>query len=325
MTTSRGRRALARIATFLAIATLGGLTLGELGRWHWLADLANHFRAQAALPAALALALAALARDRLALLLALPAVFSVTLALVPLYRADAPSTGAPLRLFLANVNRTTGDPAAVAAQISASEADVIGLVEVDDRWLDALAPALSPWPHRLTQTREDNFGLALYSRLPLRDTRAILSLPTPALRATVDVAGAPVGLLLVHPPPPVSGAIAAERDASLRGFVEARAALPARAILLGDLNATPWSVPFRRLLVDGPFREGRDATGAGPVGTWPAQLPGFLRIPIDHILTSGPLAVETFQAGAPNGSDHLPVRATVVVQPVAPGVDGRVR
>ncbi|MCB9550134.1 MAG: endonuclease/exonuclease/phosphatase family protein [Myxococcales bacterium] len=309
-----------RLALGLATLTLLGLALGELGRWWWLADLATHFRAQALAPAGLALLLALWARHRLALALSAAAVAWTVAAVAPLYRGATPAPAAgTLELLVANVNRSTGDPAAVAALIAASDADVVGLVEVDDRWLAALAPALARYPHRLAETRDDNFGLALYSRLPFQSAAALRDRRDPLLLATVQVAGTPVGLLLVHPPPPVSADVAAWRDAALADFAVLRRGLPARVAVLGDLNATPWSRPLVALLAAADLREGRAEAGAGLAPTWPAQLPGFLRIPIDHVLVGGPMTLTRFALGPPNGSDHLPVRATLAVQAVAPG------
>ena len=45
--------------------------------------------------------------------------------------------------------------------------DVVVLVETDSRWLRALDGPLAAYPHRVLHPREDNFGIALYSRVHL--------------------------------------------------------------------------------------------------------------------------------------------------------------
>lgn len=283
------------------------LLLGLLGEWWWIFDLLNHFRPFVILGVVLGLACAAGAR--LGRLAALGGVLLLWLAadLVPLYRADPAPAGARLVVEVYNVNRTHGDPARVRAQLEASDADVIGLIEVDQRWFDALAPALARWPHRLEHTRDDNFGLALYSRRPL--DRAQVEEPGrfPVIRAEVDG----VGLLLVHPPPPVSGAIAAVRDRAFRAYAVPLAHLPPEAVVFGDFNATPWSRPFRALLAREGLRGGRDLAGAGLAATWPVDHGVPTSLPIDHVLVRGALGVERFAVLDANGSDHRPVRAVL--------------
>lgn len=250
---------LKRILNSAAHLLVGGSTivllLGLLGAWWWMFDLLNHFRAIMIWGALAGLGAAIAVRHvRLAALGAVLLAWMIA-DLAPLYMADATPGGGRLVVEMYNVNRTSGDPARVRAQLEASDADVIGLVEPDARWFLALAPALQRWPHRLEHARDDNFGVALYSRLPL--TGAAVEHPGrfPVIRAEVDG----VGLLLVHPPPPVSAEIAAIRDRAFAAYAVPLQSLPPQAIVLGDLNATPWSRPFRALLA----REGRRGPGSG--------------------------------------------------------------
>jgi endonuclease/exonuclease/phosphatase (EEP) superfamily protein YafD len=45
--------------------------------------------------------------------------------------------------------------------------------------------------------------------------------------------------------------------------------------------------------------------------SWPDPLPAPLRVPIDHVLVAGDLAVEQARLGASFGSDHRPLLATI--------------
>mgnify|MGYP003556423943 CR=1 FL=1 len=77
-------------------------------------------------------------------------------------------------------------------------------------------------------------------------------------------------------------------------------------ILLGDLNLTPDSPAFARLLDASGLRDAVDGRRWRP--TWQA---GFwpLALRIDHVLVSPQLCVESVEVGPSIGSDHRPVIA----------------
>jgi endonuclease/exonuclease/phosphatase (EEP) superfamily protein YafD len=85
-------------------------------------------------------------------------------------------------------------------------------------------------------------------------------------------------------------------------------------ILGGDFNATPWSVPMRKLdRAVGLVRR----THALP--TWPAGRITTLRfpwptpvLPIDHVFTSADWRVVSLKRGPDLGSDHFPIVAVLV-------------
>jgi endonuclease/exonuclease/phosphatase (EEP) superfamily protein YafD len=81
-------------------------------------------------------------------------------------------------------------------------------------------------------------------------------------------------------------------------------------LLMGDLNCTPFSPWFPRLLERGALRD--SAIGYGLTGTWTGQ---GVRLPIDHILVNERLRVLDYREEAEwHGSDHRPVRATLALQ-----------
>jgi endonuclease/exonuclease/phosphatase (EEP) superfamily protein YafD len=75
-------------------------------------------------------------------------------------------------------------------------------------------------------------------------------------------------------------------------------------LLIGDLNVSPWSSYFARLLKDSGLKNSMKGFGFQP--SWPAGN-RFLRIPIDQILYSPQITIHHRTVGADIGSDHLPV------------------
>jgi endonuclease/exonuclease/phosphatase (EEP) superfamily protein YafD len=199
----------------------------------------------------------------------------------------------------------------VRAEIERLDPDVVFLPENTDRWAAGLAPLRARYSYVVDGQSPSVFSLFLFSRIPLSDA-AIVNLPEPdgfpAIVTRVCPAGEEAACLLlvgIHPPPPLDGRIAAERDAALQ-------ALPAliagrgtdRTVLLGDFNCTPWSPLFRDLLAATGLRDSAQGFDFKP--TWASRWLPF-GIKIDHILVGRAIGVAGHQVGGDVGSDHFPV------------------
>jgi endonuclease/exonuclease/phosphatase (EEP) superfamily protein YafD len=122
--------------------------------------------------------------------------------------------------------------------------------------------------------------------------------------ARVPLGGAALAVIVTHPMPPVSAGALAQQEAQLAAVAARARQLAAPVVVLGDLNATPWSRPFARLRAHAGLCDSR--RGFGLQATFPAAA-GRLGIPIDHLLVSCTVAVRARRIGRDVGSDHLPV------------------
>lgn len=300
-----------RRAGFLAVLGLGGLALPYVARLPfaaggtlaWLLDLASHWQW---LFLALLLGAGAVAafRDRrwaLCLLAAPLPWLSAAAALSP----GAP--GAPaLGVASANVHFENRDVSPLRQWLARENPDIVVLLEVSPEYAAGLA-ALSGYPFRTVAAEDGPFGIALLSRLPLlesavrRDAEGIAR-----IEARLQWGGRQIGIVALHPMPPLSPEYGAARDGRIVELAEAGNASGLPSLIAGDFNATPWSSTFFRA-------EGlgwRRATGLAP--TWPAVLGGeigIFGIPIDHVLASPEWALQGSALGPSLGSDHLPVVA----------------
>lgn len=200
--------------------------------------------------------------------------------------------------------------------VVAQSPDVVLLMEVNQRWLDSLTALKGSYPHQLAEPSEDNFGIALFSRIPMTNA-AVLFLGlagVPSMVTDFEVGGQRLHLLGTHPLPPGTAAYAALRNnqfAAIAAHVHGQA-VP--VIVLGDLNATPGSPFFQDLLRDSGLRN--TAPGWNLSGSWPAWLP-LGKIPLDHCLVSPSLRVTNRRFGSPVGGDHLPLLVDLAVPPSA--------
>jgi endonuclease/exonuclease/phosphatase (EEP) superfamily protein YafD len=291
--------------TSLLLATVAGF----LGRLWWMFELASHFRVHlAGMLGGLFVIWWFFRRRRTAILCGVFAAVNAALVLPLLWPAAgvAPGAGSRLRLVAVNVHTANQRSDLVLEFLRGADADVILLMEVDDRWLSALEPLRGTHPHGIAEPRDDNFGIALFSRRPLTNcsvTELGLAL-VPSIEATLEWGGQAIQLLGTHPLPPGSAEYASLRNEQ---FLEIAAYVRRQArptVVLGDLNATPWSPHFAGLLRDSGLRN--SSQGRGLFASWPAWLP-LGRIPLDHCLVPPAVQVVGKRLGPRIGSDHLPV------------------
>jgi endonuclease/exonuclease/phosphatase (EEP) superfamily protein YafD len=221
-----------------------------------------------------------------------------------------PQNGARVRVLVLNVHTENKSYDQVRRLVADENPDVVGLVEVDQRWIDEIAPALAEYSGRIEAPRPDNFGIALYARGEVAGSTESLATPVPTVVAAVRLAETQLDVIVTHPLPPMNGAALEQQRAQLDA-VAARVRIAERPVLvMGDFNATPWSRPFRRFQRASGLCDTR--CGFGIQASFPASS-RFLRIPIDHVLVGCSIGVLERRVGRDVGSDHLPVIVDLVV------------
>ncbi len=172
--TCRTRLSVIVMAAAIYLAILGTVG-GYFGRAWWPLDVISNLRFQFFCVLILAAAPMAWAGYRRhAVLAGAAAAVNLTL-ILPLY-FGAPAAGdgvVDLRLLAINVLTSNRDYGEVVSIIEGARPDVVVLTEVDQRWLDGVAPILQQLPHAHAAPRDDNFGIAIYSRSPLLDCRFV--------------------------------------------------------------------------------------------------------------------------------------------------------
>lgn len=315
----RVRGALTKRLRFLLVGLALCIACGEAGGLAWWLDLFAHFQLQFFLASVLSVAVALVLRARRWALLAAACAAVTAARVAPWYVTPAPPAaivGAPgLRVALVNVLTANRRFDEVARVVREQGVDLVVLVEVNARWLDELEAALPAHSHVVRAPRGDNFGIAILSRRPLEEA-AVFVLTTarvPTLEAVVRIGDVPVTVVATHPVPPIGRDRTRLRDEQIAAVAARVAARDGAVILLGDLNVTMWSRPYRRLIHDGRLSNARRGFGIAP--TWPAVFPAAARIPIDHCLHRGPLVVTACRTGPDIGSDHLPLSVDFETRP----------
>ena len=161
----------------------------------------------------------------------------------------------------------------------------------------------------VAEPREDNFGIALFSRLPMRDTKVTYfgNAGVPSIVARGATRAAEIVIIATHPLPPVGTEHFDLRNEQLQHIAEYVRSVKGPLILLGDLNTSPWSWHFKRFVQVSALVD--SARGRGWQPTWPSMMP-LLLVPIDHALCTRDVVALSRETGASIGSDHYPLIVT---------------
>ncbi len=183
--------------------------------------------------------------------------------------------------------------------------DVVFLFESSVEWEDAAIDAVLGLAFIAVVPRERLSGVTVLARSELA-ARVIETPFDPAEGIGIEVTtgGERVSVLGLHPPSPTSASRAEARDRLLAEGGDWMADRDGAAMLVGDLNATPWSHAFRDLLRRGDLTDSLRGRGLQP--TWPEGAGPFM-IPIDHALVGDGLVVVDRRTGPANGSEHRPL------------------
>ena len=297
---------LADVALFIA---LSASWIGLLGGWWWFFDLFAHFRIQYLIASGAGFlwflgreSKVGMAFSGLSLLLNSFLLFGP-----PIVGDNKVSDRAAPKLRVASINVLTSNRSTekVLNYIRQMDADVVFLMEVDYRWEHALAPLKETYPHSLIEAREDNFGVAFFSNVAGTQARIeyLGEIGVPTVVAELQFQGQHLQFIGTHPVPPSGRDNSQARDEQLEDLREFARHSRHPALLVGDLNATPWSAGMRILTKAGHLKLPSARLTWQP--TWRAASP--FAISIDHALASSPLTILRRDVGPDLGSDHRPI------------------
>lgn len=281
-------------------------------RW-WVLELATHFRVQYAL--ALGLFVVIFSWMRQWWWAAIFGAFALlnTVVTVPAFWGENLTVQAAydklpvLRALLANVNFDNQEDERIRRMILESDPDLILLLETTPWLMSQLRDLNERYPYQVAEPRDDPFGIAILSRYPFSSTRFTpLSVSgPPAIVAVFSFTdGRPLTLMGIHTWPPINAAFAQGRNEQLHNLANWARQTTSPLLILGDLNISPWSPWFVRLLADSGLHDSLRGRGFQP--SWPVGWPLFWT-PLDHVLFSDGIHIVRREVGPAIGSDHYPI------------------
>jgi endonuclease/exonuclease/phosphatase (EEP) superfamily protein YafD len=259
--------------------------------------------------AAVAVALVAiLVRSWFGAALAAVAVAVNVVVLAPLYTADRDAASGRARLQLAHVNMQgeDGDFGVLERELDERRPDVFVILEPPLDWLIRLERDVPGF-----EIRTSGRGpVVLLTRTEVTNVVPPVAegLPDASVQFDVRLGGQPVRVLAVHTLAPTTSGRRNTRDEELAGVERWARGNRGPEIVLGDLNAVPWSSAIEDVKDAGDLMSSSDDSGWQP--TWPA-LVGPLGIPIDQLLYSDGLTVTDREVGPTFGSEHRTLWVTL--------------
>jgi len=293
----------------LALLTLFGSTCRNL-------ELLTHLRVQLILPLIAIVPVLLFMKSRIILVLVAAAICVHLFDILPLYFLHPISApAATVHILTINVNSWNKNFTGVKKLIENEGADVVCLQELAPAMCDSLTVNLKGYPFRFVEAREGSFGIGIFSKYDLTDKQKLKLCPDDILTlcATINVHETKIRLINTHPIAPLNDLLYSWRNEQLDALADLTSQSEDPVILVGDLNLSYFSPFFKRLLNRGHLSDSEFGFGVQPSWSaqwWPLHAPFdcvLFRLPLDHVLTRGPVITVDRRLLNDIGSDHLPL------------------
>lgn len=186
--------------------------------------------------------------------------------------------------------------------------DMIVLFEVTKEWYRDYHSLKAFFPYHLIHPIRENREIAILSHLPLLSPSFPNNVGYPMIEVTIKTPlySQPVSIYTLHPPPPLLPSNASARNLLLEMVGKSAAAqLTLPKLIIGDLNISPYSPHFKKLLQETKLL---NSYYAAPFShSWPSLFPSIIGIQIDHLLMSNMFRVRKKTLITIPGSDHRAV------------------
>ncbi|QED36807.1 endonuclease/exonuclease/phosphatase family protein [Antarcticibacterium arcticum] len=282
---------------------------------YWIADNLAHFKVQfIVISLLLLIAVIFLLRQKApAMILLLLIICWNAYFIFPLYMGPSVEIkNEDLKLKITGINLLSGNTGFGEVQnyISRQDPDLLVLMEFTENWKTKLEPFLDRYEYQTLVPREDNFGIAILSKIEINTAIEYFGLNNkPSLVGQFMLEDKPVTIIATHPVPPVGQWMFEHRNKQLANIMTYRPRYSENLIIIGDLNTSSFSAHFKQLLKGG-LKDTRK--GFGQLPTWPAGLK-ILQTTLDHCLVSENFSVIDRNTGENIGSDHLPINVELIL------------
>ncbi len=234
-------------------------------------------------------------------------------------KSRAPTAGNSIKLLIFNVfieNRESGKFLKLVEEV---KPDLILLAEPDQRWVTEISALEKDYPFTVLHPLENAYGMALYSRLELRNSKLnfFIEEDIPSITTGVKLdSGKLINFYCLHPRPPVptESVRSNERDAELLVVGRMIHESDEPTIIAGDLNDVAWSRTTKLFQKISGLLDPR--IGRGLYSSFHAKYP-LLKFPLDHVFHTNHFRLVNLTRLPNIGSDHFPIFITLSYEQTA--------
>jgi len=277
---------MASILLFVATCVLGLFLLSltgkffsydwRVGRFFFYSELISNCRLQiAVLMIPFALIVFRMGRWRwLAYSLTAAPLWSlVTLAWVYLPTAQPEAGKQKLKIMSFNVLGHNSNKDEVLGLMSQSDPDVILILEYTDHWHRRLRDLNTKYPHQLLRPRWHGFGLGVFSKYPLSDSKVVQLtrevVDNPSLITHVNFGETSIRVCGLHAVSPTNSYRLGLRNMQYNEVANELIGDEIPTVVMGDFNSATWSPFMQDFMSKTGYRDSRQ--GFGYHGSWHAD------------------------------------------------------
>jgi endonuclease/exonuclease/phosphatase (EEP) superfamily protein YafD len=206
-----------------------------------------------------------------------------------------------------NVLKFNHEHESVIQSIKASGADIVSLQEVDGSWArDIHQNIAKQYPYSFSYPSENCcFGIALYSKIPLKNAKLKWLGGVPNITADIQWQGDKIHVLSAHTHAPINKYKFEQRNIHIAEMSAYLKTIPSAKLVIGDFNSVPWDNFLNHFKQQTQLSDSRHSYSS----TFPSFL-GKFGIPIDYIFHSSELECTGFTAVSSTSSDHKGIKGS---------------
>ena len=301
------RQILIIVIIAMVLTSLASL-IGYIGGVHWLFDLFVHFKLQYLIILTIGSILLFILKQRKILFFFLIPIITNFTDVSSLYiggNSDKLNSSS-IKICSINILSSNREFKKFGNLILNENPDLIILQEINPLWQLEITDLLAKYKFREEIIRNDNFGIAIYSKIHLENiTNIKLGIASlPSIQCEIKIDNGVLNILATHPLPPVGKDYFYLRNSQLEALAKITANTKENFVILGDLNTSSYSNQFKYLIEKGKLYDSRK--GFGIHSSWPTWFP-LAYTTLDHCLITKNVIVKSRNIGQDIGSDHLPV------------------
>lgn len=300
------------LVTIGVVGTLATV-LGFFGSTWWLFDLAANFRAHLCVVLLIVALLYALLFSKATGLFFMAMAAVNGLLILPLYTSSQEPAANDDRMQIVSfsVQQRTSIRDQTYRWIDTLDADLIVLLDTTDDWSRG-TEQLEGYTIQSQIPIDRTFGITIVSPEAVdAQLLRISRLRDSAVRIEATIGDSPVAIYAVQARPMSNEPDANDRDEYLAEIGRMVRAESIPTVVVGDLQATPWSHAFRDLVSTADLKNSLDSFGLQT--TWPADRWALFRLPLDHLLHSDDLTTVDRYLGPTFGVAHRPIVVTIAM------------